>query len=90
MNILSVITGKREPEFIPATQKLSLDELFEECARYGTLETGSWGANNAELKLNFTSPDTVWLKSKDKNSLKENIQDVLSRAKKLKEVWHLL
>lgn len=90
MNLLSVITGKKEPEFIQATRPLSLDELFEECARYGTLETGSWGANNAELKLNFTGGDYVSLKSKDKNSLKENIQDVLSRAKKLKEVWHLL
>lgn len=84
---MNLLNGKKsEQEFIAATEKLSLDDLYNEAKRYGELTTGGAfsGANSAQITLNFVGHDYVCVKSRTFPTLHENIAECISKARKLK------
>ena len=84
---MNYLSGTRENngEYLSASRNpLSLDELFKEAEQLGTLETGSWGKNKAELKCNFVGGDYVNLRCDKYSTLNENIAEVIYKARKLK------
>ena len=81
-------TFEKAGEFLSArTNPLSLDELFKEAQELGTLETGSWEKNRAELKCNFVGSDLVFLRCSKYSTLNENIAEVIAKARKLKQFY---
>lgn len=78
---------KSKQEYMPKTEELSLDELFEIAGQFGVLETGGiWGRTTAELTLDFTGKDYVCVKCR-KDTLKQSIQECIRKARILKQVY---
>jgi len=76
-----------EQEFIPAPNKLSLDELYDAAQELGKVEIGSFSQNKAELKVNFTK-DYIDLKCEKYPDVRQNLAEVIERARKLKQFYH--
>ncbi len=69
---------------IKEPQKLSLDELFEIAAEFGTLETGgTFNKHGAEIHLNFTGGDYITIISKNAPTVAENIAVCIKKARSL-------
>ena len=84
---MKLISSKIQ-EFIPGSaQRLSMDELYELGAEFGKWELGSWGAQNAELKLNFVGDDFVILKEKDSQDIRVNMGRCIERAREFKQFY---
>ncbi len=84
--LINLSTVSKNAEIINPPTKMSLDELYEEARRYGEVRLGDIFSNeSAELICNFTGEDRVYLKSRHLPTLKENIAQVIVKARGLKE-----
>ena len=77
-------------EYMPKSESLTLDELFEEANRLGRLETGGAfsGRHAAEIKVEGLGDDYATVRSKS-HDLKGNIAKVIEKAAKLKEFYRV-
>lgn len=73
-------------EFIAATTKLSLDELYEIAEELGEVEIGGYNRHRAMIKAHFTK-DLLALRSSNSSCVKKNLAEVIDKARKLKEIY---
>ena len=75
-------------EYLPKTESLTLDELFEEAGKLGHLETGCplKGRGSAELRVIGVDGDYIKVSSSNLE-LKGNIAVVIEKAKKIRSLY---
>lgn len=86
------LIGSTQDEILTSNvSNLSLDDLFEISGRIGNLETGGiLGAQAAQIKLKNTGEDYIVVKSRHYQTLKENIQECISRARNIINLYNTL
>ena len=88
---MKLIGSSQEEVLVSNVNALSLDELFEIASRLGELETGGFrGGKCAQIKLSGTGEDYINVKSHKYPTLKENIQECISRARKIIDFYRTI
>ncbi len=85
------LIGTDEQQVISSVRVMTLDELFELAGNFGELETGGFrGGNVAQIKLRNTGEDFIIVKSQNFQTLKENIQECISRSRSIINFYNTL
>lgn len=88
---MRLIGQRKEELLVGKTSELSLDELFEMANEIGELETGGiMGSHSAEIKLRNIGGDFIIVKSRKYRTLKENIQECISRSRQIINFYRTL
>lgn len=68
----------------------TFEELNAEAERFGKVEIGRMWSNNVSIKCNFTTPDFVVLSCRRHADVKDNLAEVLAKAKALTYFYETL